>query len=74
MFVGSYFYGTVYVIEYKSTIPMKKLPMTVIFIFLFDGNLMNADDNLFKLVDIKQLSSNVNGIIMDLQHAPVIGR
>ena len=55
-----------------STVTKMTIPMTVIFAFLFDGNFMEADYNLFKLVDINQLSWNVDGFIMHLQHATVI--
>ena len=46
MFVGSYFYETVYVIEYDSTILTTKLPMTVIFTFSFDGNFMEREKRI----------------------------
>ena len=42
------------------------------FEIVLECNFMDADDDLFKLVDIKQLYLNVNGIIMHLLHALVI--
>ena len=60
VFVGSYFFDTACAVDHDSTITKTKIPMTVIFTFLFDGNFMGADYiyNMLSLVDNIRMSLN----------------